>query len=104
MDYRLETSAEFERDMGEALNHISNKLLNLSAASSLSKKVRRKISFIQTNPFMYPRYHDKRIKSANFRYAVVDNYLLFYHVDEATNVISIEAFVYGKQDLTAIIK
>lgn len=101
--YKVIMTKAFEHDLEEALEYISNKLYHLSAAQRLLSTVSEKVSIIEDNPLIYPLYHDDRLAKQNYRFAVVNRFLLFYKADETEKSVYLSRFLYGSQNVTDIL-
>lgn len=53
---------------------------------------------ISLNPLMYALCNNNRLKSKEYRKAVIKNYIMFYRVDEVKQTIYIMRFIYGRRD------
>lgn len=53
---------------------------------------------ISLNPLMYALCDNNRLKSKEYRKAVIKNYIMFYRVDEVKQTIYIIRFIYGRRD------
>lgn len=53
---------------------------------------------ISLNPLMYALCDNNRLKSKEYRKAVIKNYIMFYRVDEVKQTIYIMRFIYGRRD------
>lgn len=53
---------------------------------------------ISLNPLMYALCDNNRLKSKEYRKAVIKNYIMFYSVDEVKQTIYIMRFIYGRRD------
>ncbi|MDE7281245.1 MAG: type II toxin-antitoxin system RelE/ParE family toxin [Ruminiclostridium sp.] len=95
MEFNLIFTEEFEKDLDEVLNYISDKLDNTIAAERLMDKISDKFLQLGDNPFLYPKCHDSKIARQGYRFAVVGNYLIFYMADEKTKTVYLSRFLYG---------
>ena len=64
-------------------------------AKRIFEKMDRKISNLTDNPKMYPVYED----FPDFRRIVVEDYLIFYAVNEQASIIEVHRLLYGKMDV-----
>ena len=55
-----------------------------------------KISNLKEFPFMYPQAKDKRLAKKGYRILVIEDYLVFYIVNE--NIVRIKRILHGKQN------
>ena len=102
MEFELEISESFQKDMDEVLAYISLNLYNPEAASRLLKKAETIVENIQCNPYMYSYSHIEAIASRGYRSAAVGNYEIFYKVDSEAGKIYVYRFLYGSMDLQEI--
>lgn len=103
MAYKVKITKQFEDDLDDILTYISQSLHNPSAQKVLLEKVNEVIINIEKFPFIYPIYHNEIIAQKGYRYATVKNYLIFYTVNDDTDVITISRFLYGKQNITNLL-
>ena len=99
MAYKLVISQSFENDLDETLNYISNKLYNPLSAQNLLNKTEKIISNINDDPFLYPKCRNESLAQKGYHCAIVNNYLLFYSVDENIKQINILRFLYGRRNI-----
>ncbi len=103
MAYKLVVALSFENDFDETLDYISNKLYSPLSAQNLLNKTEKIISNINDNPFLYPKCRNESPAQKGYHYAIVNNYLLFYSVDENTEQINILRFLYGRRSIDEIL-
>lgn len=99
MEYKLIVAPSFENDLDETLNYISNVLGSPLSAQNLMLKAEKVISNINDNPFLYPKCRNESLAQKEYHYAIVNNYLLFYSVDENIKQINILRFLYGSRNI-----
>jgi hypothetical protein len=102
MDYKLRFSSEFYNNLDDAMDYAINTLDNPKFAYNLWNMAHEKANLIEKQPFMFPLHHNESIAAKGFRYTIVFDYLLFYHVNEKDGIITIESLVYGRRNLTEI--
>lgn len=103
MAYKLIVALSFENDLDETFDYISNKLYSPLSAQNLLNKTEKIISNINDNPFLYPECRNESLAQKEYHYAIVNNYLLFYSVDENTEQINILRFLYGRRSIDEIL-
>jgi len=64
-------------------------------ARRILQKMDTKLSYLCEHPLMYPIYED----FPNFRKIVIEDYLLFYSINEHTKVIEVHRLIYGVTDV-----
>ena len=68
------------------------------AANDLLDDILKCYDSISLNPLMYVLCDNYRLKSKEYRKAVIKNYIMFYRVDEVKQTIYIMRFIYGRRD------
>ena len=91
-------------DMVEIIRYISVELKNPIAANHLSEEFVKAAEKLTDFPYSNPVYLPMRPLKHEYRKTVVDNYIMFYWVDEANKEITIARVIYGKRDYGKIIK
>ena len=89
-----------EQDLLDIKEYFESKLY--ISPDSLFQKVYNQIDLIERNPFMYPLVKDTLLSSLGYHIIPIDNYLLFYVVNE--NTIEIHRFLFGKRNYLSILK
>lgn len=100
MAYRYKLTPLAVSDMDDALNYISGKLLNPSAADKLYHGIQQEIIRICDNPYAFPNCSCYLIADENIRHSIVRNYILIYEVSQAGEMIKILRFLYGGRDIS----
>ena len=67
----------------------------MSYADKFISNLKDKVNQIKENPFMHEIYQDDTF----FRRALVENYLVFYNVDETEEIVGIYRILHGSKDL-----
>jgi addiction module RelE/StbE family toxin len=99
MDFNVQFTNQAAYDLDEILRYISEELYNQRAAENFYKAVNKKISQLNKHPFMFPLYHDEKLRAEGCRFAVIGNYLMLYFVDESAAVVNVARILYGRQDI-----
>ena len=99
MAYQYKFTPLAYSDLDNALDYISEKLLNPNAANNLFHAVQREIRSICSNPYAFPDCSNYLIDSQTIRHAIVGNYILIFEVYDSEKTISILRFLYGRMDI-----
>ena len=102
--YKLEYLPTALNDMVEIVKYISAELKNPIAANRLSEEFIKAAEGLTDFPYSNPVYTTMRPLKREYRKTVVENYIMFYWVDEANKIITITRVLYGKRDYGKIIK
>ena len=102
--YKLEYLPTALNDMVGIVNYISAELKNPIAAKRLSEEFIKAAESLTDFPYSNPVYNPLRPLKNEYRKTVVDNYIMFYWVDETNKVITIARVIYGKRDYGKFLK
>jgi addiction module RelE/StbE family toxin len=96
--YNIELLLTAKKDIESIVKYISDKLHNKSAAKRLHNRIINSINGIRIFPYGNPIYP---IESSNYEYrnTKIDNYLIFYTIDEKKKIIIICRIIYQKADI-----
>lgn len=104
MSYTINLTAPALLDIQKALTYITLNLQNKTAADNLYITINSKINNLPNFPNKYPLVNDPKLLYQQIRYIPVDNYLIFYSVNESEQQIQILRFLYAKSNWLAILK
>ena len=96
--YKLEYLPIAQRDMIEIVKYISKDLGNPSAANRLAEKFIEAAEQITTFPYANPVHVPFSPLSHEYRKLLVQNYLMFYWVNETEKVVVVARIIYAKRD------
>lgn len=92
MAYKVFITRQFDRDIEETLDYISETLASPAAAERFLKTVEETVA--------YPVYHNRKIADKGYRYTVINKkYDLFYIVREEDKTVEIHRLIYAGRDM-----
>lgn len=94
--YNIEYSKEAREDLIEIKRYIKYNLQEPETAQKLISKIRSEIDKLKTNPQMFAIIDDDFIKKFEIRKLIVDNYIVFYRIQN--NNIQIARIMYGRRN------
>lgn len=100
--YNLEISPRYVADMNAITNYISGVLCDLDAALKLKNKADATIDDIAKNPYIYSSYVSGSKLKNEYRKAKVNNYYIFFRIDEERETVQIARIIFSKMDFTSI--
>lgn len=103
MKYDIVVTNPAQDDLEEILNYISVDLSAPKSAFEMLNKIESIFENLSINPLMYPLCNIDNLKAKNYRKAVINNYLMFYRVDDKNETIYIMRFIYGRRDYINLI-
>ena len=83
-----------EQDFAEIIDFISRD--NPSAAYKVADTIETSLRNVTDNPLLGRQPREPELASAGFRYLIVDNYLIFYTIEEST--IFVHRIIHGARD------
>ncbi len=102
--YDLEYLPIARSDMTEIARYISHELQNPDAAEKLADAMIEAVEEARTFPYAAPPYFPIRPLKYNYRKLLVQNYLIFYWVDDQARKITVARAIYAKRDYASLLK
>ena len=94
--YNIEYSMESKQDLIDIKRYIKYNLQEPNTAQKLITKIKREIDSLKDNPEMYSIIDDDIIKRFKIRKLIVDNYIVFYRINDEN--IQIVRVMYGRRN------
>lgn len=85
-------------DMMDITRYISNDLLEPSSADRFLEKFQVTIAGLSTMPKRHELVNDDWLAQRHIRKIFVDNYIIFYTVDDSEFIVYVIRVLYGKRD------
>ena len=79
--YKIEYSKESKQNLIDIKHYIKNNLQEPNIANKLISKIKTNIDTLVDNPQIHPIIDDDFIKKLEIRKIVVDNYIIFYRIN-----------------------
>lgn len=102
--YKVEYLPSALNDMSGIIGYIGKELADRAAADRLAEKFVESAEGLGDFPYAYPVYVPVKPLKNEYRKAVIDNYLMFYRVDEAAKTVTVSRVIYGKRNYSDQIK
>lgn len=102
--YKLEYLPVARQDMVEIVRYISQELQNPTAADQLAVELIEAGGGIPRFPYANPSYTPIRPLKHEYRKLLVQNYFIFYWVDEAKQLVTVARVVYAKRDYERLLE
>lgn len=96
--YKLEYLPVARRDMIEIVRYISQELQNPTAADQLAMELIEAGDSIPKFPYANPAFIPIRPLKHEYRKLLVQNYFMFYWVDEIKKLVTVARVVYARRD------
>lgn len=102
--YKLEYLPVAQRDMVEIVRYISGELQNPVAAERLAMELVNAAESVLTFPYALPAYQPIRSLKREYRKILVQNFFVFYWVDEERKLVTVARVVYAKRDISRLLE
>lgn len=96
--YKLEYLPVAQQDMTGIARYITRKLANPEAAEKLSVELIEAADSISAFPYANPACIPIKPLMHEYRKLLVQNYLMFYRVDEKTKTVTVTRVIYARRD------
>ena len=97
--YAIKFLRAAEEDFTEIVTYIAAE--NPTAAEQMANKIEKNISLLANNPYLGRIPEDEELVRLGYRFLVVQNYLVFYTVEERT--IFVYRIIHGARDYLRIL-
>ncbi|MBK7103660.1 MAG: type II toxin-antitoxin system RelE/ParE family toxin [Ignavibacteriae bacterium] len=84
-NYQIKLLKIAEEDFTEIVSYIA--VDNFNAANSLADKIEKNLELLSENPNLGRIPRDEEIRNLGYRYLIVQNYLIFYTIEERTILV-----------------
>ena len=101
--YTLEYLPIAKKDMIEISKYIGVKLSNPTAADNLAEKMVSESEKLTDMPYKCSIYISPRPLKYEYRKLLVNNYIMFYYVDESKKNFTIARVLYAKRDFRKLL-
>lgn len=99
MIYTVQITSRAETDLRDIYGYIAYELLSPPTAARQLQRLEEEILSLYQMPNRYPAYPEEPWHSRGLRVMPVDNYLVFYIPDTATQTVSVIRVMYGGRDI-----
>lgn len=96
--YNLEYLPIARQDLIEIVTYISQDLQNPAAANRLAEEIVQAAEKLQLFPYAWPVYLPIRPLQWEYRKLLVQNFLLFYRVDEENKLVTVARVLYARSE------
>lgn len=100
MTFHIDYSIVARHDIREIYQYIAYHLCQLEAASRQINHNMEEIRSLEFMPMRYKLYEEEPWNSMGLRVLPVDNYLVFYLLNEVNGVVNIVHIMYGGRDIS----
>ena len=102
-EYRLKFTSQAEVDLDEVYEYITHHLFAPETAENLMNKIETSIMRLKVFPYACSFVLDEPLKKRGYRKLIVDNYIVFYLVNEQEHQVIIMRILYGASNYQTIL-
>lgn len=102
--YTIEYLPIAKKDMIEIAKYIGVKLSNPAAADRLAEKMVAEAEKLIDMPYKCSVYISPRPLKHEYRKLLVNNYIMFYYVNELEKLITVARVIYAKRDFRKLLE
>ncbi len=103
MIFTVLISERAENDLRDIFLYISSSLRARENAVGQLKRLEKAINALTEFPERFKIYESDKYSSGNLRVMPVDNYLVFYNVDNDRRIVNVVRVLYGARDIDKFI-
>ena len=104
MKYKVTYTAAAKKDLRNIFRYISEKLLSTQNAVGQTERIMTAIRSLDTMPKRNRLYEKEPWHGRGLRFFPVDNYLVFYKVDEETEMVYVVRIMYIGRDIHKLLR
>lgn len=104
MTYEVKLTTNALNQLKEAVGYISKVLLEPTTARAWSDRIKKDISSLDRMPFRYPLVEEEPFRTEGIRKMAVENFVVYYWVNETHATVWITSVVYGRRDQIAVLR
>ena len=97
-DYNIEITKPAEIDLHEIGKYISSELLEPDKAVEVIDKIAEAIFKLEKMPLRHAIVAEDKLASQGIRKFIIDNYIVFYIVNEEDKMVTIIRILYKRRD------
>lgn len=101
--FQLKLTPKASQDLNEIYDYISNNLNNDTAAQALLEKIEKSIMHLKVFPQLGSLVADLELKARGYRKIIVENYIVFYLINEAQESVVIMRVLFGRKEYQNLI-
>ena len=103
MNYSIDITVATKRDLADAVDYIDGMLMNFCGGPS-DRQCVEAVSFARYLSTALSHCYRPMLAGWKIRFFPVQNYLVFYQIEEPAQVVHILRFLYGKSNWVSILK
>lgn len=99
MIYDVKNAGQARCDMKQIYEYIADTLMEPEIAEKQYSRIEEAVYSLETMPERFRRYEKEPWRSRNLRVMPVDNYSVFYIVDNVNQIVTVIRIMYGRRNI-----
>ena len=104
MDYKVKLTDHAVAQLQEAVIYISKVLQASTVAKHWAARVKKELASLSTMPARYPLTEEEPWHTEGVHKMSVENFLVYYWIDEEKKIVWITAIVYARRDQLRVLR
>ncbi|MBQ5896489.1 MAG: type II toxin-antitoxin system RelE/ParE family toxin [Bacteroidaceae bacterium] len=104
MTYKVKLTNNALAQLKEAVGYISKVLLEPEVARRWSDRIKKEILTLDHMPLRYPLVDEEPCRTEGIHKLTVENFIVYYWVNEDTSTVWVTAVVYGRRDQLSVLR
>ena len=104
MDYKVKLTDHAVAQLQEAVIYISKVLQASTVAKHWAARIKKELASLSTMPARYPLTEEDPWHTEGVHKMSVENFLVYYWIDEAKKIVWINAIVYARRDQLRVLR
>jgi addiction module RelE/StbE family toxin len=96
-NYTIKMTPKAADDLDSIYIDILEELFATSASTNILERIEKEIMILKEFPFSCNHVADEYLRNKGYRKLIVDNYIVFYLIEEENDQVIIMRVLYGKQ-------
>ena len=104
MDYKVKLTDHAVAQLQEAVIYISKVLQASTVAKHWAARIKKELASLSTMPARYPLTVEEPWHTEGIHKMSVENFLVYYWIDEEKKIVWITAIVYARRDQLRVLR
>lgn len=104
MDYKVKLTDHAVAQLQEAVIYISKVLQASTVAKHWAARIKKELASLSTMPARYPLTEEEPWHTEGIHKMSVENFLVYYWIDEEKKIVWITAIVYARRDQLRVLR
>ena len=103
MAYKMITTVQGRETYASLIGYLRDTLENDTAVRNFIAGIKKTLSYLEENPYLYEECSSLRLKSLGYRRAVSGKYIIIYRVSEEEHTVYVAGFFHGYRNYETLL-